>query len=65
MTSLCTWGMNGLDGVRVAGESVECGRLITSEEMGEVVLWHIQIGKLESQQRTSPRRGLRQAGSPR
>jgi hypothetical protein len=57
MTSLCTWGINSLDEVRVAGEGLECGRPIASEEMGEVVLWHIQIGKLEPRQRTSPRRG--------
>jgi hypothetical protein len=39
--------MNGLDEVRIARESLPGGRLIPSEERGEVVLWRLQIGQVE------------------
>jgi hypothetical protein len=39
--------MNGLDERGVARQGLQCGRLISPEEHGEVVLLHVQRGELE------------------
>ena len=42
--------MNGLDEIRVARESLQCGRLIPPEESSDGVLLRLQIGKVEPRQ---------------
>jgi hypothetical protein len=49
--SLYTQCMNGVDEIGIARESLQGDRLVPSEEMGDVVLLHIQIGELEPRQR--------------
>jgi hypothetical protein len=49
--SLYTQCMNGVDERGIARERLQGDRLRASEEMGDVVLWHIQIGALEPRQR--------------
>jgi hypothetical protein len=51
MISLCTQCMNGFDEIGIAREGLQGDRLIPPEEMGNVVLLHIQIGELEPRQR--------------
>jgi hypothetical protein len=43
--------MNGLDEIRVAGEGLQRGRLVLPEKMGDIVLLHLQRGKLEPRER--------------
>jgi hypothetical protein len=47
MTSLWTEGMNGLDEIGVARESLQCGLLILPEESSDVVLLRLQAGRVE------------------
>jgi hypothetical protein len=43
--------MHGVDERGRARERLQGDRLIASEEMGDVVLWHLQMGELEPRQR--------------
>jgi hypothetical protein len=43
--------MNGVDEIGIARESLQGGCLVASEELGDVVLWRIQIGEVEPRQR--------------
>ena len=43
--------MHGLDEIGIACQGLQRGRLISPEEIGDVLLLHVQSGKLEPRQR--------------